>query len=164
MESEEGRRGILGSLPGGQGEGNLDAGMGSIDILIEMGFHNAIIIEADPLAEGILGNFVSAVDIASERRGEIKPNGEGERFRLKPMHQRSFVGRLRQGQPELLPDMLLIRSTCRRQDPAALNRSVLMVDAGWNRQRDRDGFGRHNSRGRRDMKRRSGTGLSNRWG
>lgn len=44
--------------------------MGSIDILIEMGFHNAIIIEADPFAEGILGDFESAVDIASE--GEVK--------------------------------------------------------------------------------------------
>jgi hypothetical protein len=128
-----------------------------------MCFHNTIVIEADSLTEGILGDFKASIDIAPERRGEIKADREGEGFRLKPMHQRSFVGGLRQGQPELLPDMLLIGSTGRRQDPAALDRGVLMVDAGGNRQRDLDEFGSHDCRGRRDMKRRSGTGLSNGW-
>ena len=79
------------------------------------------------------------------------------------MHQRSLVGGLRQGKPELLPDMLLIGSTGRRQDPAALNRGVLMIDAGRNRQRDLDGFASYDCKGRRDMKRSPGTGLSNRW-
>jgi len=59
-----------------------------------MRFDNAIVIEADPLAEGILGDFETAVDIAAERRGEIEADGEGERFRAKPMHQSLFVGGL----------------------------------------------------------------------
>jgi len=71
------------------------------------------------------------------------------------MHQRSFVWGLRQGQPELLPDMLLIGSTGRRQDPTALDRGVLMVDAWGNRQRDLDAFGGDDCSGPRDMKRRS---------
>lgn len=147
---------MLGRLWGGQGKSNMDAGIGSIDILVEMGFHNTIVIEADPFTEGVLGDFEPAIDIAAERRGEIKADGEGEGFRLKPMQQSSFVGGLRQGQPELLTDMLLIDSTGRRQDSAALDRGVLMVDAGGNRQRDLDGFGSQDCRGRRDMKRRLG--------
>jgi hypothetical protein len=38
-----------------------------------------------------------------------------------------------------------------------LDRGVLMVDAGGNRQRDLNGFGSHDCRGRRDMKWRLGT-------
>lgn len=128
-----------------------------------MRFDNAIVIEADSLTEGILGNFKASIDIAAERRGEIKADREGKGFRLKPMHQRSFVGGLRQGQPELLPDMLLVGSTGRRQDPAALDRGVLMVDAGGNRQRDLDAFGGDDCGWPRDMKRCLGTGLSNGW-
>lgn len=79
-----------------------------------MCFHNTIVIETDSLTEGILGDFKAAIDIAPERRSEIKADREGQGFRLKPMHQRSFVGGLRQGQPELLSDMLLIGSTGRR--------------------------------------------------
>jgi hypothetical protein len=44
-----------------------------------------------------------------------------------------------------------------------LDRGILMVDTGGNRQRDLNGFGSHGCRGRRDMKRRLGAGLSNRW-
>jgi hypothetical protein len=44
-----------------------------------------------------------------------------------------------------------------------LDRGILMVDAGGNRQRDLDGFASHDCRGRRDMKRRPWAGLSNRW-
>jgi hypothetical protein len=98
-----------------------------------MCLHNTIVIEADSLTEGVLGDFKPAIDIAAERRGEIKVDREGEGFRLKAMHQRSFVRGLRQGQPELLSDMLLIGSTGGRQDPAALDRGVLMIDAGRNR-------------------------------
>ena len=128
-----------------------------------MGFHNAVVIEADPLAESILGDLETAIDIAAERRGEIEADGEGQRLRSQPMHQALFVRGLGEGQPELLTDMLLIRATGRRQDPAALNRGVLMIDARRDRQCDRDGLGRHDCRRRRDMKRRSGTGLSSGW-
>lgn len=79
-----------------------------------MGLHNPIIIEADSFTEGILGDLEASIDVAAEWRREIETDRESERFRLKPMHQRSLVGGLRQGQPELLPDMLLIGSTGRR--------------------------------------------------
>ena len=101
----------MGLLLGGQGKGNLDAGIGSIDILIQMCFNNAIVIEADPFTEGVLGNFEAAIDITSERRGEVEADGESERFRSKAMQQGVFVAGLGQGQPELLPDLLLVGST-----------------------------------------------------
>ena len=58
---------MLGRLSGGQGKNNMDAGIGSIDILIEVCFHNAIVIEADPFTEGVLGDFEPAIDIAKTR-------------------------------------------------------------------------------------------------
>lgn len=146
---------------GGCRERDLNAGVGSIHILVQMCFNNAIVVEADPFTEGVLGNFEAAIDITAERRGEIEADGESERFRLEPTREGLFVRGLGQGQPELLPDMLLIGSTGRRQDPAALDRGVLMIDTGGNRQCDCDAFASHDCRGRRDMKRRSGTRLSN---
>lgn len=57
----------MGLLSDGHREGNLDAGIGSINILVQMGLNNAIVIEADPLTEGVLGNFEPTIDITPER-------------------------------------------------------------------------------------------------
>lgn len=138
----------------GRGEDDPDARGRSIHILVEMSFDDAIVIDADSLAEGILCDFESAVDIAAERRGEIEVDGEGQGFSAKPMHQRVLVGRLGESQPELLTGLLLIGSSGRGQYPAATDRRVLMVDAGGNRQRDFDGVGGDDCSGCGDMKRR----------
>lgn len=142
---------------GGCREGNLNSGVRSVHILVQMCFNDAIVVEADPFTEGVLGDFEAAIDITAERRGEIEADGESERFRSEPMRQGLFVRGLGQGQPELLADMLLVGPACRRQHPAALDRGVLMIDAGGYRQRDLDGFGGDDCRRRRDMKRCPGT-------
>lgn len=56
-----------------------------------MCFNNAIVIEADSLAEGILGDFEASVDVAAEGRSEVEADGEGERLGSKPSHQGLFV-------------------------------------------------------------------------
>lgn len=140
-----------------RGEGDPDARGRSIHILVEMRFDNAIVIEADSFAESILGDFQSAVDIPAEGGCEIEANGEGQGFRAKPMHQGLFMRGLGESQPELLTGLLLIGSSGRGQDPAATDRSVLMIDAGGDRQRDFDGVGGDDCSGCGDMKRRSGT-------
>ena len=73
------------------------------------------------------------------------------------MYQSLFVRRLGESEPELLPDMLFICSPSRGQDPPALDRGILMIDARGDRQRDLDGFGRYGCSGCRDMKRCPGT-------
>ncbi len=101
-------------LLGGQREGHLDAGISSIDILVEMDLHNPIVIEADPFAEGILSDLEASVDVTAEWGCEIETDGEGQRFGSQPMHQNLLVRGLGERQPELLSDMLLIDSTGRR--------------------------------------------------
>ncbi len=146
----------MGLLSDRQGEREPDARVRSIHILIEMCFYNAIVIEADPFTEGVLGDFEPAIDIAPERRGEKKADREGQGFRLESMHQSSFVRGLRQSQPELPTGLLLIGSAGRRQDPAASDRGVLMIDAGRDGERDLDGFGGDDCRESWNMKRRLG--------
>ena len=140
----------------GWGEDDPDARGRSIHILVEMRFDDAIVIEANSLAEGILGDFESAVDVAAERRREIEADGEGQRFSAEPLHQRALVGGLGKRQPELLTGLLFIGSSGGRQYPAATDRGVLMIDAGGNRQSDFNGIGGDDRSRCGDMKRCSG--------
>ena len=49
-----------------------------IRIFVEMNFGDAVVVEADGLANGILCDFESAIQISSERRLEIEANRETE--------------------------------------------------------------------------------------
>lgn len=52
-------------------------------MFVEVGFDDAIIVEAEAFAERILGDFKSAVDVSSEGRRKVKPDGQGQRRGLK---------------------------------------------------------------------------------
>ena len=51
-------------------------------MFIEMGFNNAIVVDAESLTEGILRNLEPAIDVSSQGRGKIEPNGQGKPARL----------------------------------------------------------------------------------
>ena len=53
-----------------------------IDVFIEVGFDDAVIIDAESLTEGILRDLEPAIDVSSQGRGKIEPDGQGEPLRL----------------------------------------------------------------------------------
>lgn len=63
---------------------HFDARVVSIDVLVEVGFDNAVVVDAEPFTEGILRNLEPAIDVSSQRRSEIEPDGQSEPIRLEP--------------------------------------------------------------------------------
>jgi hypothetical protein len=61
---------------------HFDARVVLIDVFIEVGFDDAVVIDAEPLAEGILRDLEPAIDVSSQGGGKIEPDGEGEPLRL----------------------------------------------------------------------------------
>ena len=64
-----------------QGQGAFYSGAGGIQVFVQMNFSDAVVVQADGLANGILRNFESPIQIPSQRRFEIKPNRETESMR-----------------------------------------------------------------------------------
>jgi len=62
-----------------KGEGDFNTGMEFVDLLIEMGFDDAVVIDPKTFTERILGDFESAVHIASQGSGEKEADGKGQR-------------------------------------------------------------------------------------
>jgi hypothetical protein len=54
---------------------HFDARVGLVDVLVEVGFDDAVVVDAESLTEGILRDFEAAVDVSSEGRGKIEPDG-----------------------------------------------------------------------------------------
>lgn len=46
-----------------------------IDVFVEMGFDDAVIIDAESLAEGILRDLEPAIDVSSQGRGKVESDG-----------------------------------------------------------------------------------------
>ena len=44
----------------------------SIDVFVEVGFDDAVVVDTESFTEGILRNFESAIDISSQARGKVK--------------------------------------------------------------------------------------------
>lgn len=61
-----------------------DARVVSIDVLVEVGFDDAVVIDAEPFTEGILRNLEPTIDVPSQGRSEIEPDGQSEPIRLEP--------------------------------------------------------------------------------
>jgi len=53
---------------------HFNARVALIDVFIEMGFDNAVIVDAEPFTEGILRDFEPAIDVSSQGRSKIKPD------------------------------------------------------------------------------------------
>ena len=68
-----------------QDQGTFHSGAGRIQVFVEMNFADAVVVHADGLADGILRNFESPIQIPSQRRFEIKPNRETESLRFQAL-------------------------------------------------------------------------------
>ncbi len=63
-------------------ERNFDTRGGFVDLFVEMGFNNAIVVEAKPFAERILGDLEAAVEVTPQGGRKKESDGERERSRL----------------------------------------------------------------------------------
>ena len=57
---------------------HFDAGVIFIDVFVEVGFDDAVVVDAEPFTESILRDLEPAIDIASEGRGKIEPDRQGK--------------------------------------------------------------------------------------
>ena len=89
----------------GRREADLDAGVGFVDVFIEVGFHDTIVVDAQPFAKSVLGDLETAVHITPQCRGEVETNGKGESTGLQPGEQGCPVRHFRQRQPDELADV-----------------------------------------------------------
>ena len=64
-----------------QDQSTFHSGAGGIQVFVEMNLGDAVVVEADGLADGILRNFESPIQIPSQRRFEIKPDRETKSMR-----------------------------------------------------------------------------------
>ena len=113
---------------------HFDARVVLIDVFVEMGFDDAVVIDAESLTEGILRDLESAIDVSSQGRGKIEPDGQGEPVRLESCKEGSPVSGLRQLQPHELSYLGLIGTTSRRDQSSAIHSGILMVHAGGHRE------------------------------
>ena len=67
---------------GGRSHMHFNARVVLIDVFGEVGFDDTVVIDAESLAEGILRDLEPAVDVSSQGRSKIEPDGKGEPLRL----------------------------------------------------------------------------------
>ena len=117
---------------------HFDARIISIDVFVEVGFDDAVVVDAESFTEGILRDLEPTVDVATQGRGKIEANGQGQPLRLESCKQGGSVSGLRQLQPHELSHLGLIRATGGGDQPPTIYRGVLMVHAGRHRERQGD--------------------------
>jgi hypothetical protein len=61
---------------------HFDARVIFIDMFVEVGFDDAVVVDAESLTEGILRDLEPAIDVSSEGRSKIESDGQGEPLRL----------------------------------------------------------------------------------
>jgi hypothetical protein len=49
-----------------------------------MRFDDAVVVDAESFTEGILRDFEPAIDVSSESRSKIEPDGQGKPLGLEP--------------------------------------------------------------------------------
>ena len=106
---------------------HFDARVVLIDVFVEVGFDDAVVVDAETLTEGILRNLEPTVDVSSQGRGKVEADGQGEPVRLESCQESSPVCGLGQLQPYELSHLGLIGTTSRRDQSPAVHRSILMV-------------------------------------
>lgn len=121
---------------GGRSKTDFDARVSLIEVLIQVGFDDSIVIETQAFAERVLGDLKPSIDIATQGRGEEEPDGESQRPRLEPMHQRCAGRRLGQRDPELPSHLGLVGSSGGGEEPTPIHGGILMIDARRDGQRN----------------------------
>lgn len=61
---------------------DFDAGVLFIDMLVEVGFDDTVVVDAESFTEGILCNLKPAVNISPESRSKVESDREGKPLRL----------------------------------------------------------------------------------
>jgi hypothetical protein len=111
-----------------------DARVVSIDVFVEMGFDDTVVVDAESFTEGILRNLEPAIDVSPQGRRKIEPDGQGEPFRLELSKEGGTVSGLRQLQPHELSHLGLIGTTSRRDQSSPIHCGILMVHTGRHRE------------------------------
>lgn len=70
---------------------HFDARVVFVDVFVEVGFDDAVVVEAESLAEGVLRDLEPAIHVSSEARRKVKPDREGEPLGLESCQQGSPV-------------------------------------------------------------------------
>jgi hypothetical protein len=109
---------------------HFDARVFLIDMFVEVGFDDAVVIDTEPLTEGILRNLEPAIYVSPQCRRKIEPDGQGEPFRLELSKEGGTVSGLRQLQPHELSHLGLIGTTSRRDQSSPIHCGILMVHTG----------------------------------
>ncbi len=63
-----------------EGEGAFHSRAGGVCIFVQMNFGDTVVVEADCLADSILRDFESAIQISPKGGFEIKPDGKRNRL------------------------------------------------------------------------------------
>ena len=113
---------------------HFDARVVLVDVFVEVGFDDAVIVESEPIAKGVLRDLEPAIYVPSEARRKIESDGEGEPLGLESCQQGSPVRGLRQLQPDDLSYLGLIGATSSRKQSPSVHRGILMVHAGGDRE------------------------------
>lgn len=87
-----------------KGQGAFHSGTGGIGIFVEVNFGDAVVVQADGLANGILGDFEAAIQISPEGRFKIKSDGQCDRMASQAFKEFRPVGRLVEDGREMFPD------------------------------------------------------------
>jgi hypothetical protein len=116
-----------------QDQSTFHSGAAGIQVFVEMNFGDAVVVETDGLAYGILRNFESPIQIPSQRRFEIKTNRESESMRFQALKKIGPVWGLVQDGREMFGHGGFIVAAFGRQHSAAIDSGILMVDAGGER-------------------------------
>ena len=92
------------------GKGDFDTGVQLVDVLIEVSFHDPVVVEPESLANRVLSDLEAAVQVAPKGGRKEESNGKDEWARLQPLHQGRSGGRLCQGEPDLPAHCYFIRA------------------------------------------------------
>ena len=61
---------------------HFDARVVFIEVFVQVGFDDAVVVDAESFTESILCDLESAIDIPSKGRSKKEPDGQSEPFRL----------------------------------------------------------------------------------
>ena len=92
-------------------ERDFDARVGFVDVFVQMCLNDAIVVQAKPFANRVLGDLQASIEVTSQGGSEKESNGESERSEEKPIPQGAFHGGLSQCQPYLPADVCFIRAS-----------------------------------------------------
>lgn len=95
-----------------------------------MDLKNLVVINSQGLAEGVLGDLETSIYVATEGGSEMKTDGESQVCRLEALENLLPMRGLGQGNQDLLCNKFFEIPPLRRENPTAIYRGVLVIDAG----------------------------------